>query len=177
MEVFITDTSFWIDLHDGDIPFLPFTLPFKWAITDFALIELSNRHPDLSENIFSRGLKIETLSPELVQEIFEIIASLQTSGKKFRSISATDISSFVLARKINATLITSDAPLRKFASSHGIIVHGTLWVMEKFIDTKNLSVEHGIEVLRRILSSNSRLPVGECEKLIKKWSKLTGRRK
>jgi len=40
MDSLVSDTSFWVDLDDGDIPFIPFKLPFSWIITDFASREL-----------------------------------------------------------------------------------------------------------------------------------------
>ncbi len=162
----VTDTSFWVDLRDGDILFLPFQLSFKWITTDLvAELEFPKHIPDLAESLYTKGLDPKKLESVLVEQM-GVLSQTKEAGR----LSKPDLSCFVLARSRKATLITSDKPLKNFAELEGVEVHGTLWVLDLLVNGGVMAPRHAAQALIRMLEKGSYLPKEECEQRIKAWS-------
>ena len=86
------------------------------------------------------------------------------------SLSLEDCSVLQLAIAKRAILLTGESTLRKCAKQAGIEAHGIIWLfdlmlMEGVIDSKTAA-----SAMRRLLKTNPRLPVDECEKRLRKWT-------
>jgi len=153
----VTDASFWIDLRDGDVLFLPFQLDFRWLTTDFVAEEISRHIPDFAESLYTTGLTAMSLEPALVEQL-----SVLSRTKEAKGLSKADLSCFVLARSLGTKLITSDKVLRGFSEQRDIEVHGTLWVLKLLEADGILASNHKARALNRMREGGSWLPPGEC---------------
>ena len=96
-------------------------------------------------------------------------ASLQASR---RELTFEDCAAFVYARVHSGILLTGDKPLRTFAQSQHLAVHGTLWVLDQLVETwQVLSPAAGHRALSRIMTpaAGRRLPATECATRLERW--------
>jgi len=101
----------------------------------------------------------------------EDILSIMELQKLKPQLSDKDCSALYCAQKLNASLVTSDNPLRKFAKQINIDVHGHLWVFDALIEWHCITPQNAINKLKELNRINSKLnlPKNECEERIKKW--------
>jgi predicted nucleic acid-binding protein len=85
-------------------------------------------------------------------------------------VSIPDASVALLARKMDAVLMTGDGTLRRKALAEKMEVKGTLWVVDELVARDALSSSEALEALRKILESGSFLPQADCRTRIEKWS-------
>jgi predicted nucleic acid-binding protein len=155
----VIDSSVLIDLEAGGILRALFGLAIYPMATDFVIDEL--REPD-ARQLQDYGLVACELSADDIQNLLALrIAHSRPS--------ISDLSSLVLARHMDALLLTSDQHLRTIAEQKGIPVHGTLWVMDEMVSHHVLSPAVAVRALRRMLERGSRLPGKECEKRLSRW--------
>jgi len=158
--VCVVDTSVLIDLNAGGVLYPVFRLPLTLVAPDTIIAEL--REPD-GESLLGCGLTpIELTGPE-VREVHRL-ASL------YRSPSVNDLFALVAAKKLGATLLTSDRHLRKAAEQEGVTVRGTLWVLDEMVRVRLFPQRMVSQALRRIVEDGRRLPRHECEKRIRQWT-------
>lgn len=111
-----------------------------------------------------KGLQFIDLTDEEVGELYNL-------SQSHRNTSTPDLASFFVARKTTGILLTGDKSLRTFAETH-VEVHGFLWVIEQIVNGNFLTPKNAIACLELLQQDpNTRLPVDECKKLIKKWQK------
>jgi predicted nucleic acid-binding protein len=65
-------------------------------------------------------------------------------------------------------MLTGDKKMREIAENIGIEVHGSVWVIDKLINSDLISTEKAIELLEQLLKTNSWLPRNEIERRINK---------
>jgi hypothetical protein len=81
-----------------------------------------------------------------------------------------------LAENLTAVLLTGERKLKTIATtSHGIQVHGILWIFEQLIATKIITPHTAHAGLSQLITINNRLPKAECERLLKRWRNLRHR--
>ena len=80
-------------------------------------------------------------------------------------LSDKDCSALYCAQKLNATLITSDNTLRKFAKHQNIIVHGHLWVFDALLEHHCITPQIAIDKLIELQMINSKLSLPRMEKI------------
>ena len=110
-------------------------------------------------------LTLDDFSEDDIMEIAAIQA-----GKP--NLSEQDCSAFLQAKKDNATLLTSDNSLRRFAKQRNIEVYGHLWIFDNFYEQKIISGTRAIELLNCLctdVNPKLGLPGKECLKRIKIW--------
>jgi hypothetical protein len=56
-------------------------------------------------------------------------------------------------------------------TSHGIKVHGVLWIFEHLVGKRLITPHMAHTGLSQLLTLNSRLPKAECERLLRRWRK------
>lgn len=80
-------------------------------------------------------------------------------------LSDKDCSALHCAQKLNASLITSDNTLRKFAKTQKVEVHGHLWVFDALLDHNCITPQIAISKLDELNTINAKLnlPKKECE--------------
>jgi len=159
--VLVTDTNIWIDLENGGILVEVFRLPYQFLIPDFAIPELIRPRWETLEVL---GLRAHELPAEQVVELSRL-------RQAYRNLSMIDLSALLLARMLDATLVTGDWRLSELANANGLAVHGVLWLLDEIVHFKALTPGQAATALRRMLESGARLPPKECNNRITRWSK------
>lgn len=157
----VTDTNIWIDLDNGEILLSVFNLPFKFITSDFAVQEFVKPTWKMLENL---GLETLPIESERMQELFQLKLI-------HHHLSLIDLACLTLAQTLKTDLLTGDKRLTKLAHDRGINVHGLLWVIDQVLDYKIISQELALIALQKMLNKGARLPLLECQKRFKIWSK------
>jgi len=84
-------------------------------------------------------------------------------------LSEPDCSCLYLAKEINATILTCEKLLTKVAKNLNLDVHGSLWILDRLLDTSIITRRIAYSKLKDLMSINPRLPVKECQKRLKRW--------
>ena len=157
--VWVIDTCVLIDLHKGGVLRELFRFPHRLVVPDVIVDEL--REPDVEE-LLEAGLEAVELSGAQVLEVLELRV-------RYPRPSLNDLFALVVARSLDALLLTGDKHLRQAAETMGVTVHGTLWVLDEMIWAQILPPQRAAEALRRMLAQGRRLPSAECARRIQAW--------
>lgn len=158
--VLVTDTNIWIDLENGKILADVFRLPYQFFTTDFAVEEFI--HPGWAM-LQDLGLQNHVLEPEFVLELVQL-------RQIHHQLSVIDLAALLLARALDASLVTGDRRLNEIAKAHGLPVHGVLWILDEMVIHHVLTANQAAIALRAMLDQGARLPDGECQKRFDRWS-------
>jgi len=109
----------------------------------------------------AKKLIVLKLEPKEEQAVFDFIT-------KRKILSLADKTVLWKAIQLKCPLLTGDDKLRKEAKENGIEVHGTIWVILQLIEKKIVTKIKAVELLEELKIINTRLPVDEIDKLIKK---------
>lgn len=169
MKVVVNDANILIDLVElGLLPHF-FALEFEFLTTNLVLGELfDDQLSDLSPYIDNGTLTVQEVTEADLVEIYRIQATKP-------SLSDQDCSAYYQAVKNEATLITSDNTLRKFAHDNDLEVHGHLWVFDCMVEAETITglrASQKLTELCEVINPKLGLPQSECTKRIKRWSKL-----
>ncbi len=159
--VLVTDTNIWIDLENGGILIEVFHLPYQFLISDFAIPELTRPRWETLEVL---GLRAHELPAEQVVELVQL-------RQTYINLSIVDLAAFLLARMLDATLLTGDWRLNELANASSLSVHGALWLLDEMVHFKALTPGQAATALRRMLEQGARLPAEECTNRLTSWSK------
>lgn len=158
--VLVTDTNIWIDLENGGILAEVFHLPYQFLTPDFAISELI--HPRW-KTLHALGLEARELDPEGILELFRLRSD-------FNNLSTTDLAAFLLAKTLEATLLTGDWRLNELAKANRLSVHGVLWLLDEMVHYQAIAPGQAANALGRMLDQGARLPADECRKRLASWS-------
>lgn len=158
--VLITDTNIWIDLQNGEILAEVFRLPYQFFTTDFAIDEFIQPGWATLQRL---GLQTHELRPE---EIFELGQLRQI----YRQLSAFDLAALLLAKVLEACLVTGDRRLNELARAQGVCVHGVLWILDEMLEQQLLTASQAAAALRKMLDRGARLPEVECQRRFDRWT-------
>jgi hypothetical protein len=158
--VLVTDTNIWIDLENGGILAEVFRLPYRFFTPDFAIPEL----------IRPRWETLEVLGLEAHELIAEQVVELAHLRQTYRNLSIIDLAAFLLAKTLDATLLTGDWRLNELAKANGLSVHGVLWLLDEMVHFRVLTLGQAAIALRRMLDQGARLPVEEWSNRLARWS-------
>jgi len=166
VKIVINDANILIDLAELDMLSDFFQLAFEFRTTNLILNELiDEQYKELLPFIESGSIVVDEIS---IDELGEIIAIRAAKP----SLSEQDCSAFHQAKKYNASLITSDNSLRKFAKQNNIEVHGHLWVFDCLVAANIFSGAKAIHKLTELIQSihpRLGLPENECQKRFNSW--------
>ncbi|MDD2694595.1 MAG: hypothetical protein PHD58_01550 [Anaerolineales bacterium] len=157
--VLVTDTNIWIDLENGGILVEVFRLPYQFLIPDFAIPELIRPRWETLEVL---GLRAHELPAERVVELGQL-------RQAHRNLSMIDLAALLLAKMLDATLVTGDWRLNELANANGLAVHGILWLLDEMVHFKALTPGQAAIALRRMLETGARLPAEECNNRLSRW--------
>lgn len=157
--ILVSDTNIWVDFHRAGLLDVLFSLPYEFCTTDFVKAELIA--PE-ALRLISLGLKIHDLSGEEINRLGVLMQTLNYS-------SLADVSCFFLADKLQCTLLTGDGRLRKLAAKRFVVVHGSLWLLDRLVESKAISKKKATEALRAMMDEESRFPEEECRKRFSAW--------
>lgn len=158
--ILVTDTNIWIDLENGKILAAVFRLPYQLITSDFATREFISPTWGALQEL---GLQTHGLEPESVAEL----ASLREIHHRLSTI---DLAALLLAKALEASLLTGDRRLNELAKAHGVQVHGVLWILDEMVNHQVLTKIQAATALRNMLASGARLPMVECKKHMESWS-------
>ncbi|MFP5515501.1 MAG: hypothetical protein ACLGJC_20750 [Alphaproteobacteria bacterium] len=123
MPVLVSDTSVLIDLDRGTLLDDLFRLPDEFAVPDLLFKrELSG---ELGARLLGLGLRVEGLTPAEVRRA-------ATVRRQRADLSVPDTFAYVLAETRRWTLLTGDGGLRRLATDNGLVMHGVLWLIDRF---------------------------------------------
>ena len=165
MTIVVIDANILIDLVKLKLLNSFFSLGFRFYTTDLILNELHDNQKDVMSFIKKGQL--------IVEEITEFqLVEINTIRLEKSRLSVQDCSAFYHARFLNATLITSDNTLRKFAKDKALDVHGHLWVFDQMVDAYTLDSGLACDKLDELCTTINlklNLPKKEFELRKEKW--------
>lgn len=163
----ISDTNIFLDLISVNLLEEFFQLPCKIETTDFVIDEIiqPNQLPYLQKFISLKKLNIISFTFEELIKINDVFDNSKNNT------SMADCSVWYRAKETSGRLLTGDAKLRKSAEADNVKVSGILYIFDNLVEYKIITKTESTKLLEKLISINSRLPKGECEKRIQKWKK------
>ena len=155
----VADANILFDLRNGRILSHLVTLSYRFIVPDAVFAELD---APLRSTVQGLGFEIGVLGAETVGEIY-------TLRPEHPRLSVADLFAFFVARDRRAMLLTGDARLRRLAETRGLVVHGTLWVLDALYVQQTLNAQGALGALERILALGGRLPANECQRRRLRW--------
>jgi len=159
----ILDASVMLDFIEGRIFSHLFSCPCTFITSDIIADEEINRSYTRSQ-LHELGLIINELEPDELINIMELM-------EEHPELSPKDFSAYLFSVKYNGILASGDGALRRFAESHQITCHGTLWLLDHLVKRRLLTPPEGAKALGRMLNGKRWLPRAECEKRIRMWER------
>lgn len=159
----VSDANIIIDMNAGGLLRPMFRFDATFAVPDLLFEEeLRADHPELPQ----LGLKLLELREETVLYAEQLIENYRGLGA-----STNDFLALALARQEKCALLTGDQRLRQTGEAEGVDVHGTLWLLERMLETGTINyrlAEAGYGKMRAI---GRRLPWEEVERQLRKFNK------
>jgi predicted nucleic acid-binding protein len=166
MIVVVNDANILIDLIKLDLVEAFFNINWEFHSTNLIIEnELYDEQKEqLQPYVDSGKLIIQELDAADMISIMTILAHKPQLSDK-------DCSALHCAQKLNASLLTSDNPLRKYAKEINVDVHGHLWVLDALLEHNCINTETAINKLNELNTINAKLnlPKKDCEAMIEKW--------
>ena len=148
MQILISDANVLIDMDVGGLLEQMFQLPYTFQISDMLFVdELEGHHPEL----LGYGLQLAELDVSHMREAFELV-------DRYADPSRYDCFSLALAKQKICPLLTGDRALRNAASKEGVIVKGSIWVVNELVKNEILTKEVARDAYRKMEAAGSRLP-------------------
>lgn len=144
MKLAVKDANILIDLVNGDLLVSCLNLPYEFLTTEAVLLQLEQeaQWEAVKPFVATVAIRIATLSPEEQ----ELIAADPLMEK----LDFTDLGVMHIARREHAILLTGDLDLRKECAKAGVRVHGLLWILDRLIDSNQLSPKEAAKRLRLV---------------------------
>ena len=159
----VQDANILIDLVNIGLFDRCLTLQYRFTSTNIILDELHDEQVALIQPHISSGkFTIIEIDADSLSSIIDV-------SKEEPRLSEQDWSALYYAQQLDALLLTGDRRLRNLAQQKGITVCGALWILDKLVETSNLSKNEACEFLQLLLLKNKRLPGDECDQRLKLW--------
>lgn len=155
----VVDANVLIDLHVGRLLADLCRLQCRVIVPDVIAAELID--PD-GTRLAEVGLEVHGFSGDQVLEVTWL-------RLRFNQVSTNDLFALVLAKELQATLLTGDRHLRQIADQEGVAVHGTLWVLDELVQLRIMDPHQASTTMKRMLDQGRRLPLIECEQRFRLW--------
>ncbi len=166
MIVVVNDANILIDLIKLQLVEAFFNINWEFHSTNLIIEnELYDEQKMVLQPFIDNGkLIVQELDVDDMLTIMDIQAQKPQLSDK-------DCSALHCAQKLNASLVTSDNTLRKFAKVKKVDVHGHLWVFDALLDHGCITPATAIAKLNELNSINAKLslPKKECEARIEMW--------
>ena len=123
MALIVSDANIFIDMEVGGLTPLMFQIGEEIAVPDILYEEeLREHHSELP----GYGLRILEVQEMFVKEADRMGAIHIRAGRN-------DLLALALAKQERCPLLTGDGALRSAAEAEGVLVRGTLWLVEKML--------------------------------------------
>jgi hypothetical protein len=159
--VLVTDTNIWIDLDNGGVLVEVFRLHYQFLTPDIAVTELIRPGWQTLQTL---GLILHELAADQVMELTQLRLA-------HRNLSIIDLAALLLAKTLEATLLTGDSRLNDLAVASGLSVHGLLWLLDEMVRLRVLTPAQAADALQKMLNLGARLPRDESRKRLSDWSR------
>lgn len=160
-ELISSDTNVWLDFESVSRIDFPFRLSVKYIMYYEALQEEIREPEWLLSDLRKRGLEDVDLSED---EFFYA----DRITEKYRQLSIYDRTALAIAKHRNITLLTGDNNLRKAAKVEGVVVIGTIGLMDRLLAEGCISREEYKNCLIDMKNHpGRRLPVNIIEERIR----------
>jgi hypothetical protein len=170
MKIVVTDACIFIDVINLNLTAKFFGLELDIHTTADIINELYQEQKQILEGYkLSSKLTVHVLTGEEQLELME-----QDHPK---ALTPEDLSVIFIAQKLgDATVLSSDKPLRKYAKKLCVEYHGMLWILDQLVDQGSLPKPEAIERLNAWTNSNliyrdNTEIQGEVDSRVKAWSK------
>lgn len=170
MKIVVTDACIFIDVIDLNLAAKFFGLELDIHTTAEVINELYTSQQQILEGYkASEKLKVHILIGEEQQELM--------SDEYPKALTPEDRSVVYIAKKLrDATILSSDKPLRKYAKKLCIEYHGMLWILDQLVSQGGLPKPEAITKLIAWINSNliyrnNAEIQAEVDTRIKSWSK------
>jgi hypothetical protein len=170
MKLVVTDACIFIDVIELQLTSEFFGLELEIHTTVDVIKELFSQQQQLLRAYEHGGkLTIHVLTPADQEAI---------NKENFpRALSPEDCSVIYIARKLNATVLSSDKPVRTHAKNLSIEYHGMFWIFDKLVAEELLTGAAATAKLKSLMQSNiiykgNQEMVKEAEKRYRIWSKV-----
>jgi len=161
MTLLISDVNIIIDLKAGKLIEVVFRLPETFAVPNILYEEeLLERHPELP----GFGLQVLGIREEYMREAFRLRGV-------YRAPSQNDLFALVLAQQEQCPLLTGDRALRAAAEREQVIVRGTLWLMDRLVKERLITVPALEQAYGLMKWEGRRLPWNEVDRQLKRYRK------
>ena len=148
MQLLISDANILIDMEEGQLLRQVFGLPFVFRVPDLLFFdELEEQHAHWLEY----GLKLGTLTGDSVKQVSQLT-------QKYHHPSRNDCMALVLAQQEQCPLLTGDRYLRQAAEKEGVVVKGTLWLVEQLVIQGLMTADDARNSYQRMKDNGRRLP-------------------
>lgn len=162
MKLAVTDANIFIDLIKLQILPLLFRIGMEIHTSKEIIDQLIDQQASEVNIFINKGqLNVHLFSAEEFQKILDFEAP--------RALEIADKSVAWLAIKMSATVLSGDAPLRKFCESKKLEVKGIIWLFDEFLQKELINTAHAIEKMEYLLRFNGRLPKHTCEQRLQAW--------
>ena len=162
MKIIVNDTNILIDLISIDLFDDFLKLNFEFHTNDLIINEITELHQ--KEIINDAIAKNNLFVTETKAEDYPGIIALMTKNLSFE-----DCSIWHYTKKVKGVLLTGDAKLRKSVENDNIEARGILFIFDKLVENKIVSLTKVSEKLNKLASINTRLPKREIEKRLAQW--------
>ena len=163
MKLLISDANIFIDMEAGGLIAPMFKLPETFAVPDILFMEeLVEYHPELP----GHGLRVMSLTEETVAESMRL-------RQQHRHPSQNDLFALALAKQESCPLLTGDRRLRDVAKQEGVVLKGTLWLIERMVEEVIISVDGAADAYEGMRREKRRLPWAEVTKQLKRFGHKT----
>lgn len=157
----VTDATIWIDLEGTGLLPAAFELSLRYSAPDLIVAQLGEPTGSVLKGM---GLNEEELSESEVGELLRL-------NTVYRAPGHADLSTIVLAQRLQAILLTGDAALRKAAEKEGLEVHGVLWLLDCMVAQRCATPAEALAGLdfMQAKPNPARLPTRQCERYRRLW--------
>jgi predicted nucleic acid-binding protein len=147
MKIAVTDACIFIDLLDLEMTAYFFNMNIEVHTT----IEVWNELDKQQQQVLAAYKSVAKLKVHVLEsEDFELIDKTLFP----RALSVPDQSILYLAKRMNATLLSSDGLVRKFAEQSSIERHGLFWILDELVAQKVITKPVAYAKLTQLTSNN-----------------------
>lgn len=160
MKLLISDANIFLDVKAGKLIEVMFQLPESFAVPNILYDEeLLQRHPELP----SYGLQVLEIEEPFMREAYRLRGI-------YTQPSQNDLFALALAKQERCPLLTGDKKLRVVAESERVTVRGTLWLVDRLVQEKKITITTAEQAYAKMKEEGRRLPWQEVDAQIKKFS-------
>lgn len=129
MEYISSDTNVWIDFYSIGKLHLPFMLPYTYIMYEETVKNELIRPAQLSGELIDNGL----VSVDITTEEFMLADRFSS---KYKHPSDHDCFALAIAKSRHIVLLTGDKHLRIAAEKEGVVVIGTIGILDKLYEDR-----------------------------------------